>query len=126
MKLNIRDLLLPFYFGSVNEEERLFIEREMLSDTEVLVDYLDLKRQVEAATPLATQPSPHLWERLRPKTPAQRRAWLSLSIGAALATGLAFFFLLHSTTQITEINQPSINRAIFDSSSELPASSSVL
>lgn len=126
MNRKLKDLMLPFYFGSVNEEERLFVEREILTDTEVLVDYLDLKRKVEAAPLPNAHPSPSLWEKLRPKSERQKRTWISISLCAAVAAGLAFFFLIQPVVQTTEMIQPSADRALFDSSAELPVSSGVL
>lgn len=124
MNHELKNLLLPFYFGSVSEDERLLVEREILADPEVLVDYLDLKRKVEGAHLIAAQPSSSLWEKIRPKTPTQKKAWISLSLGAAIAACLALLFIFQSTT--TKMVQPSANHALFDSSSELPVSSGVL
>ena len=44
MTSKIQRLLLPFYFGAIKEDERLLVEKELLTDSEILVDYLDLKR----------------------------------------------------------------------------------
>jgi hypothetical protein len=126
MSPKLQKLLLPFYFGSVTDEERLLVEREMLTDTEVLVDYLDLKRSLEAAPLSALQPSALLWQRIKPKNPAQKKVWISFSIGAALAAGIALALLFRGGSETPELTQPSANRALFDSSSEHSASSGVL
>ena len=126
MNSEFKKLLLPFYFGSVTEEQRTLVEREMLTDPEILVDYLDLKRKVEMAQVLTLDPSPSLWEKLKPKAKVQRRTLISFSIGAALAATLALFYVFHTGSKYKELMQPSVNRVLFDSSSELPVSSSVL
>lgn len=124
--MNTKKLLLPFHFGSLSEEERLHVEQELLTDSEVLTDYLDLKRDLEASSLFMTAPSYSLWERLKPKTQKQKRFYLSLSIGAAVAAGLAIIVAIQSDPKPTELVQPSVSKVLFDSSSELPASSSVL
>jgi hypothetical protein len=126
MNSQVKKQLLDFHFGSVSETDRLLIEQELLLDSEMLVDYLDLKRQVEAAYVIPPQPSLGLWEKMKPKTQAQRRTWISLSVGAALAAGLALFFAFHPVPQEIDLTQPTANNALFDSSSELPVSSGVL
>jgi hypothetical protein len=120
--------LLAFYFGSLSEEERLKVERDLLTDVEVLTDYLDLKRDLEAAPLPSKQPSSALWERLKPKTVQRRRLYLSLSIGAAVAAGFALILFLQPQPQPkpAELMQPSAAKVLFDSSAELPASSGVL
>lgn len=124
--MDIKKLLLPFYFGSVSEEERLHVERELLTDPEALTDYLDLKRHVEAASLQISKPSNQLWERLKPKTLRQKRVLFSVSLGAALAAGIALFFFLQTKPETRELDQPAISNILFDSSSELPVSSGVL
>jgi hypothetical protein len=124
--MKTKGLLLPFYFGSLNDQERIEVERALLTDLETLTDYLDLKRRLEASPLPASRPSRSLWERLMPRTQKQKRLYLSLSVGAALAAGLAIAFILHSRPKSTELMPPPVTRILFDSSSELPASSSVL
>jgi hypothetical protein len=126
MNPEIKKIMLSFYFGSVNEEERLLIERELLTDSEVLVDYLDIKRKLEAANILDSQPSQSLWHKMKPKNPVQRKVWISFSVGAAVAAGLVLFFIFQTAPDQIEMPQPSAHRVLFDSSSELPASSGVL
>ncbi len=121
-----KNLLLSFYFGSLNEDERLHMERELLTDAEVLTDYLDLKRELEAVDLATKAPSSSLWEKLKPKTQREKRLYLSISLGAAVAAGIAIIFVLQLQTKPTEFIQPPISNVLFDSSSELPASSGVL
>jgi hypothetical protein len=124
MNPELRNLLLPFHFGAVTEEQRLEVEQELLTDTETLVDYLDLKRQAESARAVPSRPSSGLWEKIKPTHFPRRRTWVSVTVGAALAAGL-FFYFQHPTKPV-EFSQPSVNRALFDSNAELPASSGVL
>ena len=126
MNAKMQKLLLPFYFGSVSEDDRLTVERELLTDSEVLTDYLDLKRELEASSLPALEPSSSLWYRLKPKTEKQKKIFFSFSVGAAIAAGLAVFFLFQTQPKQTELIQPSAQRVLFDSSSELPVSSGVL
>lgn len=124
--MNTKKLLLPFYFGSVSEAERLHVEHDLLVDPEILTDYLDLKREIESANLAALVPSKSLWEKLKPKTQKQKRFYLSLSLGAAVAAGLVIIFIFKSRPTPTDFVQPSASKVLFDSSSELPASSGVL
>lgn len=118
--------LLPFYFGTVNENERLAIEREMLTDSEVLLDYLDLKRGLEGAHRVSPQPSQELFHNVKRKTFIQRKTLFSLSLGLAIAASLAFLLVFRPSPHRTEISRPTINGALFDSNSELSVSSGVL
>jgi hypothetical protein len=90
MKLESAEALLPFYFGTVDETERLRVERTLLEDPEALIDYLDLKRKLEAAMEVPVAPSAALWaglsERLR-RTP--RSTWIVWGAGLAAAACLA-------------------------------------
>lgn len=124
--MNTKKLLLPFHLGSVNEEERLHIEQKILTDSEVLTDYLDLKREFEAASLAVTVPTNSLWENLTSKAQKQKRFYLSLSLGAAIAAGFAVIFILQTRSKPSDLIQPSASKVLFDSSSELPASSGVL
>ena len=124
--MNAKRLLLPFYFGSLTEEDRLRVERELLTDTETLVDYLDLKRSFESSALAIFSPSPSLWQRLKPKTARQKRMYISLAVGSALAATLAAILLFKSQPQISEDLRPPMTEILFDSSSELPASTVVL
>jgi hypothetical protein len=118
--MKTHELLIPFYFGSLEEENRLAVERDLLEDPEILVEYLDLKRSIEAAQTVPQMPSQKLWGRLE-KNLTTKKKWLySLSLGAAIAAALLLFFYAKPESQnhATEI--------LFDASPELPASSGVL
>ncbi len=116
--------LLPFLLGAVEEGERLEIERRLLTDEETLVDYLDLKRKMEAAREFPRTPSKQLWQKLSAPlaTPAKRR--LTFSIGGALAASLLAFWLVSTKPKA---QTPALTHSLlFDSSRELPVSSNVL
>jgi len=122
--MNTKEMLLPFYFGSLNEEQRLVIERQLLTDEETLVDYLDLKRSIEGAALEQQKPSVSLWQKLKPKE--KKKFYISLAFGSAVAAGLLAFLLLNGRTQPVESMPQAVSNILFDSSSELPASSDVL
>ena len=126
MKKQIRDLLLPFYFGSIDDQSRLIIEREMLSDSEVLVEYFDLKRVIESAESIPQSPSVKLWHKLQLQLNPKKKIILSWSIGLALAASLAFFSF--NLLRTTKVEAPSVGQKeiLFDSGSELLGSSNVL
>jgi hypothetical protein len=117
--------LMPFYFGAVEENERLEIERELLSDPEVLLDYLDLKRKLEAAGTVPQAPSPFLWKRLAQNfTPKQKRAfaWIAAAAAAAFVSWTVFHSL-----QTTPDESPSIpSQILFDRGGEQSAVSNVI
>lgn len=121
-----QNLLRSFYFGSLSEPERLQVERELLCDNEVLVEYLDLKRQLEAAEILPQTPSPQLWQRLSIQWD-KKKVWV-FSLGLALAASLAllFVFKFQPSTGPTLDPSPVPTEILFDSSAELPVSSHVL
>ena len=119
----IKDLLLPFYFGSIAETERIKVERELLTDTEVLVDFLDLKRSLEAAETIPNGPSVNLWTKLSQHSKFQKKAIWTLSFGAGLAAAIALVFVFNKTSDFSKTKGQEI---LFDSSSELPVNSSVL
>lgn len=123
--MNINQSLLSFYFGSVSDEDRLKVERDLLTDPEVLVNYLDLKREVEGAAKVPQMPSPFVWQRLQSKVVVSRRAKISLVVGigvAAVVAALVIFLRLGVETT------PSLNgkSILFDSGSEQFGHSNVL
>lgn len=124
--------LLAFYFGTLGEQELLRLERELLLDSELLVDYLDLKRKLEAAEEIPRQPSAAVWRRLSARLSPRKRFLLSVSAGVAVAASLVFlaFLLFKShtleTSPLHDGPATSGGAILFDSSAELPASSSVL
>lgn len=117
--------LLSFYFGSVSDEDRLKIEREMLTDPEVLLDYLDLKREVEGAATVPQTPSPLVWQRLQSKTVISKRTKISLMIGLGVAAAIAALvvFLNQNVEPVPSLNGKAI---LFDSGSEQFGHSNVL
>lgn len=117
--------LLSFYFGTLSEEQRLDVEREMIEDAEVLLDYLELKRKIEAAASVPSKASERVWKSLQPKL-RKKSFWISISMGAAIAAGFAFFMYLQTGSESFELKKPSTNNVLFDSSAELPVSSGVL
>jgi hypothetical protein len=98
MKPEADSELLPFYFGTLESDQRLQVERRLLEEPDALIDYFDLKRKLEAADILPSQPSARVWSRLSlkiKKTP--KKALFTVSLSAALAAGIALF-VLHTTT----------------------------
>lgn len=127
MKVKIKSLLLPFYFGSIKDNERTLVERELLIDTEVLVDYLDLKRSLESAEIFPEVPSPALWLSLQDRAKTKRKFIISVSFGAAAAiVALITFFALKQNPVQSNIQETETQEVLFDSRNELSASSSVL
>jgi hypothetical protein len=126
MNAKIKSLLLPFYFGSIADSERTLIERELLLDSETLVDYLDLKRSIEAAEHFPLAPSASLFSKLQEIIKPKRRFFISLSLGAVAAGVLLIFFVLKPKT----IDPKNIDQApeeiLFNLRDELPANSNVL
>src|SRR5580698_8975676 len=90
-------LLPDFYFGSLEETQRLKVEADLLSDPELLLDYLDLKRAAESAPSVPMEPSASLWNKLAPKTKRRRLALLSFAVGAAAI--VAFVILMFPSKQ---------------------------
>lgn len=129
MKSENRSILVPFYFGAIEDSARLTVERELLTDSELLVDYLDLKRELEAAFAVPEGPSAALWERLRPRTRAARRRLAVAAIGVALAAGVALCFEVAHPARSARPRAASPAPAatgVLDSSGELSADSGVL
>jgi hypothetical protein len=118
-----KTLLLPFYFGSVNEEQRLAVERELLADPEALLDYLDLKRKIEAAQDISG-PTPQLWARLNQKIRPYRKTVFSISVGAAIAASLLLVWLF--LAKPAELQNETGPELLFDSNYEHSLSSGVL
>ncbi len=61
MKSKIKSLLLSFHFGSIEDSDRIWVERELLTHPDVLVDFLDLKRSLELTEPIPSGPETRLW-----------------------------------------------------------------
>jgi len=119
-----KNSLVEFYFGSLPEEKRLHIEKEMLTDPEILLDYLDLKREIEGSQLVPQQPSKLLWQRLRHVAKKKQAWYITLAVGALAAT-IAFIYLM---------NKPNVGeepfmvngKILFDSGAEHPLTSDVL
>ncbi|MBI2521855.1 MAG: hypothetical protein HYV97_15675 [Bdellovibrio sp.] len=124
MKQKTRSRLLSFYFGSIDEKERLLVERELLIDSEYLVEFLDLKRALEEAREIPQYPSNTLWHKLQLQMPSKKKLFLSL--GFSLAACIALLTIAFETTWNVEKGKNYPTEVLFDSSSELPASSRVL
>ena len=92
-----KETLMKFYFGSLEETQRLHIEKEMLKDPEILLDYLDLKRELEAAAIVPQQPSPFLWKRL---APAQKKKVWIFTVATGLAAAAAAFRSEEHTSEL--------------------------
>jgi hypothetical protein len=123
--------LLPFYFGAIDDNERLKFEQQMLVDPEVLLDYLDLKRRIEGAAAVPQKPSPALWNRLVPKVRLSRKSKITLALGFAVAMAASIvvaFLILQKTASIDSSTSAGIqgHSILFDSDSEQFAHSNVL
>ncbi len=128
MNTRVKALLLPFYFGSIKDDERVLVEREMLVDSEILLDYLDLKRSLESVEAMPSEPSAVVWDRLKQSVMTRRKLFLSLSFGAAAIFLLVFsLWMLKPSSSLapTEVSHDSVE-ILFDSKSELPINSNVL
>lgn len=126
MSSKIKSLLLPFYVGAIDDTSRLMVERELLCDEEMLVDYFDLKRRMESAALIPNQPSPRLWKRLNGRIKPSRRFYISVAVSAAVAASLVLLSALFFQQQPTETSVDDGREILFDSSRELPANSNVL
>ncbi|OFZ18654.1 MAG: hypothetical protein A2Z20_04800 [Bdellovibrionales bacterium RBG_16_40_8] len=127
MNPNIKSLLLPFHFGSIEDKDRTLVERELLTDSEVLVDYLDLKRNLESAELIPHSPSRSVWIKLQERVKAKKKFIIPISFGAAVAASVvAAFIFYHQPSQDTKSQTQSGEELLFDTRTELPANSSVL
>lgn len=127
MNQDIKSLLLSFHFGSIEDRDRTLVERELLTDSEVLVDYLDLKRNLESAELIPSSPSKSVWFKLQERVQARKKFIIPISFGAAVAASvLAAVIFFRQPSQETKLqNQPS-EEILFDTRTELPANSGVL
>jgi hypothetical protein len=115
--------LLEFYFGSLEETQRLQIERDLLQDPELVLDYLDLKRKIEGANEVPQKPSPFLWQRLQPKTKKQKWSYAAVA-GLVAATVIGFYIFRSAPTDQSALIGD--NGILFDSGSEHSVVSDVL
>lgn len=126
MSQNIKSLLLPFHFGSIEDKDRMIVERELLTDSETLVDYLDLKRSLESAELVPQAPSRSVWIKLHERVRDKKKFLIPISFGAAVAASvLAAFIFFHQPSQKPKQVQ-SGEELLFDTRTELPANSGVL
>ena len=125
MKSLNHERLLPFYFGAVEEAERLEVERLLLTDVELLLNYLDLKRQIESAAEIPKGPSPRLWQRLKRPVLARPRL-LAFTVGLALVASFVLVTMMFFKPALNPRARTMPDKILFDSSSELSATSNVL
>lgn len=127
MKNSIKPALLSFYFGSLSENERLIVEKELLMDPGLLTEFFDLKRNIEASDVISQGPSLNVWTSVQTQLTAKKKWMIPISFGAALAASVVAFFIFLETPKQEKLetgtNQTEL---IFDSGSELPVSSNVL
>lgn len=125
MNAELKKLLLPFYFGSVSEKERLLMEQQLLIDSEVLVEYLDLKRNLESAESFKPAPSVNLRAKLlqHPLFNRKKVWWWSLAAAAVVV-----LIILVNIKQPASQKGPAVTTSenLIDTNSELPVSSGVL
>lgn len=124
MNYEVKSLLLPFHFGAIDDKSRLTVERELLSDEEMLVDYFDLKRKMESAAQVPQGPSAALWFKLQNHIRPRRKFYFSLAIGAAVAASLVILTVMFFHT--SNVGTQNSTELLFDSNRELPANSNVL
>jgi hypothetical protein len=120
--MSSKELLLPFCRGVIGESERLEVERELLTDPELLVDFLDLKRTEDGAEAIPDEPSVRVWFALKQKIGPRKRLIFSLALGAAAAAILLSVLFFKSGA----MQNPPAKSFLFDSNSELSSGSSVL
>jgi hypothetical protein len=129
MKIEMNADLLPFYFGTIDDGRRLRMERKLLEEPDALVDYFDLKREIEAALPVPTGPSAQLWRRLSEQVArSPRKAVFAFSLGLAVAACLLVCVLLFSRPGPRPAASVSAgeNGILFDPGRELLGGSGVL
>jgi len=126
MNPEYQSLLKSFHAGTVDENQRLKVERDLLTDPEILLDYLDMKRELEFASPVPQLPTQKLWQRLVTQIPRQRKTLISLSLGAAIAASLVIvsFYFLRAKPELQKTSDAP--KVYFDSIHELSANSNVL
>lgn len=127
MKPDIRDRLVPFYFGAIQDEERLSLERALLTETDILVDYLDLKREIEGAGLVPAGPSPALLRRLSERLARMpRRRIIAVSLGLAAAASIAVCLFALSRPAPGSARGASKDGVLFDPGRELSDQGGVL
>ena len=119
--------LTEFHFGTLSERERLVIERQMLLDPELLVNYFDLKRELEFAPSVPQEPSADLWRRLRAQVRSKPKFFLAISLLTAFAS-LAVVLVMSARLFPENAASPEMKdkSILFDSKSELSTTAGVL
>src|SRR5947209_5141220 len=115
----IKNLLMPFYFGSIGDRERLLVERNLLTDPETLVDYLEIKRKIESAETLPQSPSIKLWSKLKRQVSPRKKTMVSFSIGVAVAASVLVCWILFSSPKQRAEVSTNGSAVLFDSIREL-------
>ncbi len=124
MNSEIKNSLLEFHFGLLDENQRLQLEKEMITDPEMLINYLDLKREVEGNALIPQQPSPFLWQRLQ-RVSVKKKSWfIAFAVGAVAATLACFYILAQPKGEIVPFTRD--HSILFDSSAEHSFASDVL
>ena len=121
--------LRSFYLGKSSEEERLQIEQQLLVDPVVLLDFLDLKRQLEGAETIPQKPSDFLWRKLSPAFSTPKRKAIAIGFSLLAAASICFFafsMLIKPKLVVdSDSGASSGKRILFDSNFEQPVSSGV-
>ncbi|HEX7675006.1 MAG TPA: hypothetical protein VF412_12585 [Bdellovibrio sp.] len=123
MKDKTKNSLVEFYFGTLEESQRLQIEKNLLLDPEMLLDYLDIKREIEDAELIPQQPSAFLWRRMQPLA-KKKSFYLTIAAGLVAAT-LACFYFIH-TASVKNNSFVNDDGILFDSGAEHSVTSDVL
>jgi ferric-dicitrate binding protein FerR (iron transport regulator) len=116
--------LMAFHFGALEDPQRLKVERHLLIDPELLTDYFDLKRILEAVGTVPNGPSLQLRSSLVHRIKAQRKPMIALAVGLAVAASAIFLFW-SAQNSVLPSSIPKTG-LLFDSSRELSPSSDVL
>lgn len=127
-----RRRLIPFYFGAIESKERLSLERDLLSDPELLLDYFELKREIESAEAIPAFSSEAVFARLVKRIESPRTMAFGTLVGAIAASVLlAWYFGVLPGVQNSAIllqgqkESGSQKALFFDASGELSHSSGV-
>lgn len=117
-----KNSLTDFYFGTLPESELLAFEKELLTDPELLVEFLDFKRAAEGANTVPQKTSPFLWKRLQPMK--YKKTYWVVAAGVAAAVLACIYMMTRPQTDFTP--QITDNGILFDSTSEPSFVSDVL
>jgi hypothetical protein len=102
---HLKDGLLAFQLGAVEDADRTAIEEHLIACPSCLKSFLDLKRQVEQAADPGQRPSEALRQRLREnvarRVPIFRERRLRLVVGATLAAAIVVGIVVTSRPKPT-------------------------